>query len=422
MPVRLSALTLSAFAIGVSEFVLVGLLPAMADATNVSLGTAGLLVTAYALAITVFSPIATSALSRFDARWVLVGLMVLFTAGNIAVALAPTFPVLLLGRIAAGTAHGTVFAIGAPVAASLVPADRASRAISMMFLGLTAAMVLGVPLGTVLGTHLGWRATFGAVAALGAAGTLAVLALIPSTVDDDRTDLRSQLRLLRLRPLLLTYVVTGLGFGASFAVFTYLEPLLTEHAGYSTAGVTWLLVLFGAATVAGNLLGGRMADSAGTVRTIRVALIGLCASLTALLLTGSNQVAVAVNLAVWGVFAFLISPAVQTHAVRVAEQHSPSAAKLASGLNIAAFNAGISAASFLGGRVIETWDVTATPWIGTSLTLLALAATVGITVGGQRGTKRTSRHDQCQDVRTPRRRGCRPELHPYPAPSQPPQP
>ncbi|GEB96294.1 MFS transporter [Microbacterium lacticum] len=376
--IRLLSLTVAAFAIGISEFVLVGLLPTIAAETGVNVGTAGLLVTFYALAITVLSPVLTSWLSRYDSRWALVALMIAFAAGNVLVATAGGFTGLLLGRILAGAAHGTVFALGAPAAAALVPKDKAAHAISLMFLGLTGAMVIGVPLGTIIGTAVGWRTTFLIVAALGAIAAFAIAALIPSTRTGESVSLREQLSLLRDRPIAMTYLVTGLGFGATFAVFTYLEPLLTGDAGYTATGVTLALFLFGGATVIGNLAGGALADRLGTTRVIRIALIGLIVSFIGVLATSSSTVGIAIVIAVWGVFAFLISPPVQTHAVALASGRGPGAEKAASGLNIAAFNAGIALASWAGGVIVESAGVTRTPWAALALSILALVASFGI--------------------------------------------
>jgi len=377
--IRLLSLTVAAFAIGISEFVLVGLLPTIAAETGVNIGTAGLLVTFYALAITVLSPLLTSWLSRYDSRWALVALMIAFAAGNMLVATAGGFAGLLVGRVLAGAAHGTVFALGAPVAPAIVPKDKSARAISLMFLGLTVAMVIGVPLGTIIGTAVGWRTTFVIVAALGGLAAIAIAILIPSTRAGESVSLREQFALLKDRPVAMTYLVPGLGFGATFAVFTYLEPLLTEHAGYTATGVTLALFLFGGATVIGNLAGGALADRLGTIRVIRVALLGLIASFIGVLITSSNTAGIAITVAVWGVFAFLISPPVQTHAVALASTRGPGAEKAASGLNIAAFNAGIALASWMGGVLVEVTGVTSTPWAALALAILALAASTGIT-------------------------------------------
>ena len=398
MNLRLYSLTLSAFAIGISEFVLVGLLGAIADDLGVSIGSAGLLVTVYALSIAFFSPLLTSWASRQDSRQMLTLVMGIFALGNLIVAAAPTLAGVAIGRALAGAAHGTTFALGAPVAATLVPRERAARAISMVFLGLTVAMVVGVPAGTALGGAIGWRATFVVVAALGLIAATGIWLLVPSSSSrDGGISLKDELRLLGYRPLALTYAVTALGFGATFSVFTFLDPLLKDGAGFSTSAVTWVLVIFGAGTVAGNLLGGRLTDSRGAQWTVRVALVGLAVSLAAVLLTQGSQPAIVVNIGVWGVFAFLISPAVQSHAVALAGEIGVGAEKAASGLNIAAFNVGIAAASFLGGRLLEHGDPSRTPWVGIAFVIVAFIASAGIARGSKASAtcRRTSRSAEC---------------------------
>jgi DHA1 family inner membrane transport protein len=196
-------------------------------------------------------------------------------------------------------------------------------------------------------------------------GLLAVLAWIPSMPAKDHvTGLRTQLDALRNRPLLVSYAVTALSFGASFAVFPYLTPLLHEHAGFGTTQITWLLVLFGGATVVGNLAGGRLADKLGTLRTTSIGLLGVTVSLVALTLTANNPFGVSVNLAVWGFFAFMIAPAVQTSVMRVAESYGGELVKVAGGLNVSAFNVGIALASYAGALVLGSFDVIRTPWVG----------------------------------------------------------
>ena len=382
---RLYALTLCVFAVGVAEFILVGLLPTVAAGVGVSIGDASLLVTVYAIGIAVGSPLLTVAVSRFDARWTLAGLMGLFALGNFAVAASPAFAGLLIGRIASGAAHGAVVAIGASVAASLVGKEREGRAVALVLLGLTAAMVLGVPIGNALGAGIGWRETFVALGALGAVGGLTVLVGIPSMATGHHgIGLREQLGAVKNASLLLSYGVTALAFGASFAVFPFLAPLLHGHAGYSSSAITWLLVLFGGATVIGNLLGGRLADSLGTLRTATLALAGVTVVLIALTISADNRVAIALNLAAWGFFAFMIAPAVQTGVMRVAEARGGDVVKVAGGLNVSAFNIGIAAASFVGGQVVGRFDAIATVWVGVVFAIgaFALIALLRSTLGG----------------------------------------
>jgi predicted MFS family arabinose efflux permease len=372
MSFRLYALSLSVFAIGVAEFVLVGLLPSVAEDVGVPVGRAGLLVTAYALAIAVGSPLLIAMLSRFNARSALIGLMAAFTIGNLVVAVAPTFTGLIAGRVVSGAAHGAVVAIGASVAASLVPKEREGRAVANVLLGLTAAMVLGVPIGNALGSAFGWRGTFAALAGLGLIATATLVALPSTPASDHVLRLRTQLSALRLRPLLLSYAVTSLAFGSSFAVFPYLEPLLHDHAGFDATAITWLLALFGASTVLGNLVGGRLADRVGTLRTTAGALAGVLIVLASLTVTANNRVAVVINLVAWGFVAFMIAPAVQTAVMRIAESHDPGLAKVAGGLNVSAFNVGIAAASFAGGLALESEGVRLTPWVGVAFALAAV--------------------------------------------------
>ncbi|RWR05580.1 MFS transporter [Paenirhodobacter populi] len=376
MPLGLFALAVSAFAIGTTEFVIVGLIPEMARDLGVSIPSAGLLVSLYALAITIGAPVISALTGRLPRRALAIGLMILFTIGNLMAAFAPGYGLLLAGRIVTGVAHGVFFSIGATVAMSLVDRSRAGQAVALMFAGLTVAMVVGVPFGAFVGQHYGWRAPFLAVAGLGAVSVAGLIVLLPGAIaHTPPSDLLSQLALLGKPRLLAMYLVTTFGFGGSFVVFTYLSPLMTEVTGVSETTVSLALMLFGVATVAGNLLGGRLADRIGTRAALQVVLSGLVLALLALLVTASHPVWMFANLVVWGVFAFAVSPIVQAGVVAVAEAEAPDAVGTASGFNIAAFNLGISGASFIGGLIVVRAGVPATPWAAVAATLVALAIT-----------------------------------------------
>ena len=373
MPLGLFALAVSAFAIGTTEFVIVGLIPEMARDLSVSIPTAGLLVSLYALAITLGAPTVTALTGKLRRRQLAIGLMVIFTIGNLIAAFAPGYTLLLAGRIITGVAHGVFFSIGATVATSLVDRSKSARAVSLMFAGLTVAMVVGVPFGAFVGQHLGWRAPFLAVALLGAISVAGLMALLPKTIPHTPpADLLSQLTLLVKPRLLAMYVVTVFGFGGSFVVFTYLSPLMTEVTGVSEATVSFALMLFGVATVIGNLFGGRLADRLGTRRALQTVLVGLAFSLAALPFTASYVAPMSANLFAWGIFAFAISPIVQSGVVATAEVEAPDAVGTASGFNIAAFNLGIAAASFVGGILVAGPGLLATPWAALVATLIAL--------------------------------------------------
>ncbi len=374
MPLGLFALAMSAFAIGTTEFVIVGLIPDMARDLSVSIPTAGLLVSLYALAITLGAPTVTALTGKLPRRSLAIGLMVIFTIGNLIAAFAPGYTLLLAGRIITGVAHGVFFSIGATVATSLVDRSKSARAVSLMFAGLTAAMVVGVPFGSFVGQHLGWRAPFLAVALLGAISVAGLMTLLPKTIPHTPpAGLLSQLTLLARPRLLAMYAVTVFGFGGSFVVFTYLSPLMTEVTGVSEAAVSFALMLFGVATVIGNLFGGRLADRLGTRRALLTVLVGLAVSLAALPFTASHVAAMFANLFAWGIFAFAISPIVQSGVVATAEVEAPDAVGTASGFNIAAFNLGIAAASFVGGILVAGPGLLATPWAALVATLVALS-------------------------------------------------
>lgn len=373
MPIGLFALAVSAFAIGTTEFVIVGLIPEMARDLGVSLTSAGLLVSLYALAITLGAPTVTALTGRLPRRGLAIGLMAIFTAGNLIAAFAPGYGVLLAGRIVTGVAHGVFFSIGATVATSLVDKSRAGQAVALMFAGLTVAMVVGVPLGAFIGQHLGWRAPFLVVAGLGAISVVGLMLFLPKDIAQaPPSGLMRQLGLLGQPRLLALYLVTVFGFGASFTVFTYLSPLMTGVTGVSEAAVSLALMLFGVATVIGNLAGGHLSDAMGRRRALIMTLTGLIVALAALPFTAPHPAAMFVNLFVWGVFAFGLSPIVQAGVVAVAEEVAPQAVGTASGFNIAAFNLGISAASFIGGLLVAGPGVLTTPWAALVLAGIAL--------------------------------------------------
>ena len=374
MPLGLFALAMAAFAIGTTEFVIVGLIPEMARDLSVSLPTTGLLVSLYALAITLGAPTITALTGRLPRRGLAIGLMSIFIVGNLIAAFAPGYGLLLFGRIVTGVAHGVFLSIGATVATALVERSRSAQAVAVMFAGLTVAMVVGVPFGTFIGQHFGWRAPFLAVAALGAISLVGLTTLLPKTIPHaPPAGLSSQFALLAKPRLLILYLITVFGFGGSFVVFTYLSPLMTSVTRVTEAAVSLALMLFGLATVIGNLVGGRLADRLGTRRALTLVLIGLALSLTTLPFAASHVGAMFVNLFAWGVFAFALSPIVQAGVVATAETEAPDAVGTASGFNIAAFNLGIAAASSVGGLLVAGPGLLATPWAALVAVLVALA-------------------------------------------------
>ncbi|MGW5635599.1 MFS transporter [Streptomyces sp. NPDC003832] len=369
MPLALLALAVGAFGIGTTEFVMMGLLPDVAADLGISIPTAGHLVSAYALGVVVGAPLLAAVTARMSRRTVLIGLMVLFVAGNALSAFAPGNGSLLAARFLSGLPHGAFFGVGAVVATGLVAPERKARSVSLMFLGLTVANVVGVPAATLMGQHLGWRATFLGVSAIGLAAIASLALLIPH--DHDRAPaqgLRGELAALRSLPVWLALGTTVAGFGALFAAYSYIAPMLTDSAGYADASVTGLLALFGVGATIGNLLGGRLADHA-----MRATLFGGLASLALVLalfpLLMSTPWSAALAVLLLGTAAFVTGSPLQL----IVMEKASAAPSLASSANQAAFNLANAGGAWIGGLALAAgFGATSPALAGAALAVLGL--------------------------------------------------
>jgi MFS transporter, DHA1 family, inner membrane transport protein len=372
MPLALLALAIGAFGIGTTEFGIVGLLPQIAGDYGVTIPTAGLLVTGYALGVLVGAPLMTVLGTHVPRKRMLMLLMGLFTVGNLTSALAPSFGVMFAGRIIASLAHGAFFGIGSVVAADLVAPQKKAGAIAMMFTGLTVANVVGVPMGTLVGQHFGWRVTFLAVAALGLVGLAGIARLVPRQPRPEGVRLRHELAAFHNVQVLLAMAMTVFGFGGVFAAITYIAPMMTHVTGYADSSMTWLLVLFGLGMIGGNLLGGRYADRR-LMPMLYVTLGALAAVLALFTVTAHHKAAAAVTITLIGALGFATVPPLQK---RVLDQAS-GAPTLASAVNIGAFNLGNALSAWLGGLVIAAgYGYTAPNEVGAVLAALALVLAV----------------------------------------------
>jgi len=377
MSLALLALAVGAFGIGTTEFVMMGLLPGVADDLHVSIPTAGHLVSAYALGVVIGAPLLAALTARMPRRRVLMGLMALFVAGNALSALAPGYDALLAARFVSGLPHGAFFGVGAVVAAGMVAPERKARSVSLMFLGLTVANIAGVPVATLMGQHLGWRATFLAVAVIGVAAVAALALFVPRSpapagvrgARHPEAGLRGELAALRSLPVWLALLTTVAGFGALFAAYSYITPMLTDAAGYAESSVTLLLALFGVGATAGNLLGGRLAD-----RSLRGTLFGGLAFLAVVLvlfpLLMRTEVSAAVAVALLGMAAFLTGSPLQLMVM----EKAAAAPSLASSANQAAFNLANAGGAWVGGLTLAAgFAVTSPALAGAALAVFGLA-------------------------------------------------
>ncbi|MEI5995940.1 MFS transporter [Paraburkholderia bengalensis] len=371
MPIPLLALAISAFAIGTTEFVIMGLLPDVAKDLAVSLPSAGLLVSGYALGVAVGAPLLAVLTSKMPRKLALQLLMGVFIVGNVLCAIASDYSLLMIARVVTSFAHGSFFGIGAVVAASLVPQEKRASAIALMFTGLTLANVLGVPFGTFIGQQFGWRMAFWIVAAFGVLSFAGVTALVPNRHDAGPTGLGHEVRVLKEPQVWLALTMTVLGFGGVFVVFTYIAPILEQVSGFGPHGVTLILVLFGVGLTVGNTIGGKLADRA-LMRSLMGILIALAVVMAVFAHTSHSQIAAAVTVFIWGIAAFATVPPLQMRVVEKAK----AAPNLASTLNIGAFNVGNAGGAWLGGLAISHgYGLDALPYVAALVALAALAVT-----------------------------------------------
>jgi DHA1 family inner membrane transport protein len=377
----LLALTAGAFGIGVTEFVIMGLLLDVGADLHVSTSAAGLLISGYALGVVVGAPLLTVATARWPRKKVLLALMAIFVVGNAACALAPGYGLLMAARVVAALAHGTFFGVGSVVATRLVPPERKASAIAIMFTGLTVANILGVPMGTWLGQQAGWRATFWAVAAIGIVAFAVIALAVPADREaQEAADWRRDLRVLGRRPVLLGLATTVLGYAGVFAVFTYIAPLLIQRSGFAAAAISPILLLFGGGLVLGNLVGGRMADRA-LVPTMFASLAGLLIVLALMAPLLGSRTGALVAVAALGFAAFATVAPLQMWVMSNAGDAGES---LASSVNIAAFNLGNAIGAWVGGLALSAFGLGAITWAAAAFPLAA----IGIALLATRGRKR----------------------------------
>ncbi|MER2083730.1 MFS transporter [Rhodococcus sp. (in: high G+C Gram-positive bacteria)] len=394
MPLGLIALAMGGFGIGLTEFVIMGLLPEVSADFEVTESVAGYLISGYALSVAIGAILLTAAVTRFERKKVLLSLMVLFIIGNLMSALAPSYEVMMGGRIVAALCHGAFFGIGSVVAADMVAPNKRAGAIAMMFAGLTIANVLGVPFGTLLGQQLGWRSTFWAITVIGIIALIGIAALVPTTpASTTGGGLRGELGAFRNKQVWLSIAITILGYGGMFGAFTYIAFTLTEVTGFATSSVPWLLILFGSGLFVGNFLGAKAAD-----RSLTKALVWILAILTVVLIvfaaTAESKVMTVISLFFMGAFGFATVPGLQMRIMNYAS----AAPTMASGANIAAFNVGNALGAWLGGITIAAGlGFTSPIWMGAAVTVagllvLIVAAKIDRPAASEQSAPSTSLH------------------------------
>ncbi|MEV0340208.1 MFS transporter [Nocardia sp. NPDC050713] len=376
------ALALGGFGIGTTEFVTMGLLPDIAQAMHVSEPTAGHAVSAYALGVVIGAPVLAALCARVPRKRLLIALMIAFSVGNAATVVAPSFESLVVARFVSGLPHGAYFGVASLAAATLAPAGQRAKAVAAVMLGLSAANVVGVPAATWLGQHLGWRDAFVVVAVIGLATVAALARFVPELTGVRTTDPRTELGALRRSQVLLTLAVGAVGFGGMFAVYTYITTTLTDVAGMSLGFVPLVLMLFGLGMVAGNIVGGVLADR-GVDRAVFLAMIAMAVVLAGFVAAAHNPFTAAAGAFLVGATGAALAPGLQTRLMDVAAD----AQTLAAALNHAALNIANAAGAWLGGVVIAAGlGYTAPAAVGAGLAVIGTLLFAVTVLVGRRAT------------------------------------
>ncbi|WP_028552773.1 MFS transporter [Paenibacillus sp. UNC451MF] len=384
-PLSLLCLTLGAFAIGMTEFIIMGLLPNVADDLHVTIPQAGQLITSYALGVAVGAPILTVLTHRIPQKKLLTLLMFIFIIGNALSMIAPVYSLLIAARVMTAFAHGTFLGVGSLIATRLVQPDKRAGAVSVVLAGLTIANIIGVPFGTFIGQQLGWRASFGAITILGIISLIGIVRFIPLLQQEKISDLGQQFRSL-INPQVLLVLLTGaLGCGSLFAVFTYITPMLETITGFAEHSVTWILVLFGFGVTIGNMVGGKLAD--WKLMPSLMANFALLVVILALLtVTLHNPYTAIITVFCWGVAAFGIMPGIQIRIMNLTRE----APLLAATSSHSALNLGNAGGAYLGGLAITFTGLPSVPWLAALLAALALIGAIVSYQTGKRSSTSTS--------------------------------
>lgn len=367
------ALAMSAFAIGMTEFISVGLLPLIKDSFNTTISLAGLTVSLYAVGVTIGAPLLTPLTNKIKRKHLLIGIMLIFIIANTLAAFSTTFSMLLAMRVLSALMHGVFMSIATAIASDLVSPDKRSSAIAMMFTGLTVATITGVPLGTWIGQQFGWEASFITIAIIGFLSLVINIISVPNDLNEyEQASMLEQLTVFKNKSLMMVYLITALGYGGTFVVYTYLTTLLTDTLHYSDDAVVILLVIYGVMVAIGNTLGGKLTNN----RPMQV-LIGIFLIQAIVLLivgvTVSHQILGTIAILIMGLFAFMNIPGLQLIVVLFAERKNKATTNFASSLNIASFNIGITLGSVIGGYVLNHFSITMTPYFGFAMVLIASA-------------------------------------------------
>lgn len=364
-PLPIWILVIGAFAIGMTEFVIMGLLTEVAADLNVSVSKAGQLISIYALSVAVGGPIIVLLTYRLKRKTTLLLLMLIFILGNIVASVAGNYSVMMLSRVVTALAHGSFFGLGAIIATSLVEPKRQASAMALMFSGLAVSNIIGVPFGTIIGQQWGWRASFAIIAVIGVIAFLGILFFVPNKNTHPTGSVRKELSILKTGKLWMSLLISTFSFSSVFAFFTYISPVLREVSGYHDLGVAVILVIFGVGVTIGNLVGGRLADW-NMDKGLIIIILAMIGWYIILFFMQFSYYLIPFGVFIFGIIAFSVGPSLQFRTMQV----SKDAPTLASTLNQSAMNVGNALGAFVGGIIVALLPIQWLVLIAPLLTLI----------------------------------------------------
>ena len=366
-PIAIWMLAIGAFAIGMTEFVIMGLLPNIARDFDVSVSQAGQLITGYALGVAIGGPIIVMLTIKWNRKYLLLALMAIFIVGNIAASFSPNYGFMMTSRIITSLAHGSFFGIGSILAASMVKPEKRASAMALMFMGLSMSNILGVPFGTLIGQNFGWPMTFIIISVIGALALIGIIIFVPMKKETVKSSVLNELKILKEKRLWLTLAVTLFGFSSVFAYFTYISTVLIDVSHVQENLISYLLIIFGIGVTLGNVVGGKLADW-NLNKALKIIFSVFILYFILLYFVQMNGLLMVAGIFFFGLIGFSMSPSLQYKSTLISQD----AATLASTLNQSAFNLGNALGAFIGGVVVTNLPVASLSLIAPILTVIGL--------------------------------------------------
>ncbi|ASE57796.1 MFS transporter, DHA1 family, inner membrane transport protein [Staphylococcus saprophyticus] len=366
-PIAIWMLAIGAFAIGMTEFVIMGLLPNIARDFDVTVSQAGQLITGYALGVAIGGPIIVMLTIKWNRKYLLIVLMGIFIIGNLTASFSPNYGFMMTSRIITSLAHGSFFGIGSILAASMVRPEKRASAMALMFMGLSMSNILGVPFGTLIGQNFGWPMTFIIISIIGALALIGIIIFVPMQRETIKSSVLNELQILKEKRLWLTLAVTLFGFSSVFAYFTYISTVLIDVSNVQENLISYLLIIFGIGVTLGNVVGGKLADW-NLNKALKIIFIVFILYFILLYFVQMNSILMIAGIFFFGLIGFSMSPSLQFKSTLISQD----APTLASTLNQSAFNLGNALGAFIGGVVVTNLPIASLSLIAPILTVIGL--------------------------------------------------